>query len=664
MADAFTPGNVGRYRRCPGRPGRCDRARRVTFAVILALSLPLGRAAAAATITVDSAADAIAANGAVTLREAITSINNGADVNADVAAKRSGGYGAGDAIAFAIGTGAQAIHPAAQLPVLLKDVVVDATTQPGYAGSPLIALDGSAAGNAGGLLISSQTATTVSGLAVHGFAVVGLRIGTALDRIFADDFEPALAGQTALATALPQVGGSVVLNGVDLSGNSGIGLELDAGATLTATQLVVNGNGAAGVLVAGGRADIGADSEINFNGGVASVAPLAFGIRVAPGAVLTLTGTQATPIQVDANAGVGLLSQGNFSGTYVELANNCIQGAWIDTIDAPAFPDGGPYSRNAVLAGFDIHGNGGCPGSFPGGGITVLRTRASTTSMNLFNDVYVPERFVLGPGPAPGSVSRVHDNSGDGITLGGSAASLCAFLPAGLSCGAVDGIVENSVVYGNQEGIVVQQQNADDAGTVPVLFRNFISENAGTGLHVRTSFVGMDNQNAQSINGNTIGHNAWPTPDCSILVSETAPQVWFDGPVAARAEVVAACSAHASAAECNLDRGHTCLWNEDIFNANLPQPCRPSYIMSTNNCSSNANVISGYSGFGNPDLVVGVLAFDGAWVNGINVSWIHGGNLMQGKDYSVEGQTSFFSDGPANAEQTCTAAIFQCPVHF
>lgn len=37
---------------------------------------------------------------------------------------------------------------------------------------------------------------------------------------------------------------------------------------------------------------------------------------------------------------------------------------------------------------------------------------------------------------------------------------------------------------------------------------------------------------------------------------------------------------------------------------------------NANNCCSNANSISGYRGIGNPDLVVGVLAFDGAWVNG------------------------------------------------
>lgn len=58
-----------------------------------------GRLAHAATITVTSTADTIAADGQVTLREAITSANNNADLNADVTAHRSGAYG-NDTIIF------------------------------------------------------------------------------------------------------------------------------------------------------------------------------------------------------------------------------------------------------------------------------------------------------------------------------------------------------------------------------------------------------------------------------------------------------------------------------------------------------------------------------------------------------------------------------------
>ena len=103
--------------------------------------------------------------------------------------------------------------------------------------------------------------------------------------------------------------------------------------------------------------------------------------------------------------------------------------------------------------------------------------------MNTVAGLPSPERFVLAQGPQLNEVSRVHDNPGDGITLGGDptpASGLCAILPAGLGCGAVDAIVQNTLVYANQQGIVVQEQDADQSATVPILFRNTITENTAT----------------------------------------------------------------------------------------------------------------------------------------------------------------------------------------
>src|SRR4051794_3504165 len=54
-----------------------------------------------ATIAVTGTGDTIAVDGVVTLREAISSVNGGADVNADVVAF-GGAYGMADTIDFAI----------------------------------------------------------------------------------------------------------------------------------------------------------------------------------------------------------------------------------------------------------------------------------------------------------------------------------------------------------------------------------------------------------------------------------------------------------------------------------------------------------------------------------------------------------------------------------
>lgn len=96
----------------------------------LALVLSAG-SAGAATITVTSAGDTIAVDGFVTLREAITSINQGANVNADVVA--SGSYGSSDTIAFRItGSppgGVHSIRVASPLPALTRTVRIDGETQ-------------------------------------------------------------------------------------------------------------------------------------------------------------------------------------------------------------------------------------------------------------------------------------------------------------------------------------------------------------------------------------------------------------------------------------------------------------------------------------------------------------------------------------------------------
>ena len=85
------------------------------FSCLLALAA-MRPVAEAATITVTDTGDAIAVDGLVTLREAMTSANNNADVNADVVA--AGAYGT-DTINFNIaGTGVHTIAPFPALPTI------------------------------------------------------------------------------------------------------------------------------------------------------------------------------------------------------------------------------------------------------------------------------------------------------------------------------------------------------------------------------------------------------------------------------------------------------------------------------------------------------------------------------------------------------------------
>src|SRR5262249_48407479 len=100
-----------------------------------------------ATFTVSSTADA----GAGSLRQAILDAN-----------KNPGS----DQIIFNLGGGgAQPISPASALPMLAGPVVLDATTQPGFAGTPLIELNGAGAG-ADGLVLGGSGAV-VRGLIIN-----------------------------------------------------------------------------------------------------------------------------------------------------------------------------------------------------------------------------------------------------------------------------------------------------------------------------------------------------------------------------------------------------------------------------------------------------------------------------------------------------------------
>ena len=78
-----------------------------------------------------------------------------------------------DTINFSIGSGAQTIVPQSPLPFVTDPVILDGTTQPGYAGSPLIDLDGLALSNGNGLVVTAG-GTLVRGLAVTDFGGIGI----------------------------------------------------------------------------------------------------------------------------------------------------------------------------------------------------------------------------------------------------------------------------------------------------------------------------------------------------------------------------------------------------------------------------------------------------------------------------------------------------------
>ena len=79
-------------------------------------------------------------------------------------------------INFQIGSGPQTIRPTQRLPELTGPVVIDGAMQPGYAGAPIIELDGSLAPDGSGLVLLGGD-SIVRGLVINSFFGTGIFIG-------------------------------------------------------------------------------------------------------------------------------------------------------------------------------------------------------------------------------------------------------------------------------------------------------------------------------------------------------------------------------------------------------------------------------------------------------------------------------------------------------
>ena len=123
--------------------------------------------ALASVYTVNSAADTddgVCDLVSCTLREALNASNIGAGA---------------DTITFQVGAGGGfTISPASPLPPIAGQVFIDGTSQTGFAGTPLVEINGAAAGDGvNGLDVQAGgTATTIAGLIVNGFAAGGIAL--------------------------------------------------------------------------------------------------------------------------------------------------------------------------------------------------------------------------------------------------------------------------------------------------------------------------------------------------------------------------------------------------------------------------------------------------------------------------------------------------------
>jgi hypothetical protein len=138
------------------------------------------------------------------------------------------------------GSGAPTISPTSELPALTVPVFIDGITQPGFAGAPMVVVNGTQAGAGANGLTLTGGGSIVRGLAVNGFDGAGILLqGNGGDLVTGDYIGTDAAGTTAL-------GNGVGVSIADLSGGI-VGFSQ----TTAASRNVISGNIQDGVIISG-----------------------------------------------------------------------------------------------------------------------------------------------------------------------------------------------------------------------------------------------------------------------------------------------------------------------------------------------------------------------------------------------------------------------------
>ena len=226
--------------------------------------------------------------------------------------------------------GVQTITPTTPLPALAQPTFLDATTQPGFAGTPLVELNGGSAGalSVNGIHITAGS-STVRGLVIDSFSGNGILIDTNGGDVIQGNY---VGTDPTGTSAMPNLGNGIqiidtpnnVIGGTTssarniISGNTGEGVRID-GALATGNVVQGNyigtnvsgsaavGNNASGVYIrrAPGNSVIG--NTVSGNVGFA-------GITIC-GSITFCGGGDNSGPGTPGNSASGNIVQGNFVGT-------------------------------------------------------------------------------------------------------------------------------------------------------------------------------------------------------------------------------------------------------------------------------------------------------------------------------------------------------------
>lgn len=381
------------------------------FVPLLLVSLTAVQTCIPADFLVSSVADA----GAGSLRQALLDANDNPGT---------------DRIIFGIpGPGVRTLNPATPLPPVTDPVILDATTQPGYAGRPLIEINGSSAGVNAGLRILAG-GSEVRGFCINRFGGDGVRIEGPGTNLLRGNF----LGTDPSGLSIRGNGQEGVLV-FSSSGNT-------IGGTNTSDGNVISGNGDAGVYLLGGSANVVTGNRI---------------------------GTSVT--------GLSSIRNGNNGVTIYNSAGNIVGGE---------MQEAGNLLSGNLGSGVYIFGSGSWSNSLLGNYIGVNATASgmisnSADGVTVFN---APFNRIGGATPESGNV--ISANGGAGVFFNGPGARANLVQNNLIGCDAT-----GTKALGNRlSGVSVLGSIGNVVGGNTLAARNIISGNRQDGVFCAPNSVG------------------------------------------------------------------------------------------------------------------------------------------------------------------------------
>lgn len=458
------------------------------------------------TITVNTTADVIAADGRCSLREALMAANGNRKVNEC----SSGGIGM-DTIKFNLSAGTPTITLNSPLPLVTEPVQILGNT----GASARVELNGANVGMADGLtLAAGSSGSIIRNLVINRFNGAGIYIQSDGNTV-----EGCLIGTDAAGHAV--------------AGNYFSGIEIENSANNTIGGIspgdgnVIAGNGEAGVLISGAGAT-GNFIQGNFIGtditGTTAVPNALSGVIINGAAGNTVGGTYLgarniisgngeSGVFVNGATATGNAILGNFIGTDVTGAlalGNVIRG--ISLVDAPNNRVGGTDAGagNVIAAnggaGIGIFGNISSGNNSPSSTATGNRVEGNLIGTNAAGDARLgnddfgvvienaPNNRIGGSSTASRNVISGNNEAGVIITGAASIGNVIAGNFIGTNAAGTAAIA-------NAGGVAIDSASGNTVGGADAGARNVISGNAGDGV-----VIGGGGQNL--VQNNLIGPGA------------------------------------------------------------------------------------------------------------------------------------------------------------